>query len=59
MKMKSLAKVAGIQYATLHRIEHGVQEPKADELEKLVAALGVTMADLYADDALEPIAAEA
>jgi len=45
--VKDLAAKSGIHKATLYRIDKGVQEPTVEELERIVAAMGMTMAELY------------
>lgn len=47
--LKQLAGATGLHKATLHRIDTGVQRAREDELEKIAAAFGLSMAEFYGD----------
>jgi len=47
MPQQTLAEKAGINAARLCRIELGKTEPKAEEIERLAAALELTMPEFY------------
>ncbi len=46
LSVRDLAKLAGIEFSTVHRIEVGTVTPRFDTLEKLAKALGVSVRDL-------------
>ncbi|WP_018085685.1 helix-turn-helix domain-containing protein [Desulfurispora thermophila] len=45
-----LASVAGLKQVIISRIERGIRNVTADELQKLAHALGVSVTDLLEDD---------
>lgn len=46
LSLRELAKVARVDFSTIHRIEVGTEEPRFGTLEKLAKALGVSVRDL-------------
>lgn len=48
MTLKELADASGLHVSSIHRMEHGQQEPKHSDLVALAAAFKVTVAELYA-----------
>lgn len=47
LSYRALALKAELHTSTLHRIEHGDQVPRADELERIAAALSLSMPEFY------------
>lgn len=47
---KSLAEKVGVVPSQISKIENGVTNPSIDLLERICFALGITMADFFADD---------
>ena len=45
--MRRLAKESGLYYSAISRMEKGHQEPKAEEVERIAAALGLSMPEFY------------
>lgn len=50
MSMYRLAKVSGVSSSFISRIESENRQPTTDVLERLCKALGITMADFFAED---------
>jgi len=46
LSLRELAKQAGVDFSTIHRIEKGDELPRFGTLEKLAAALNVSVRDL-------------
>ncbi len=46
LSVRGLAKMAGVQFSTVHRIETGKMSPRLVTLTKLAKALGVSVSDL-------------
>jgi transcriptional regulator with XRE-family HTH domain len=46
LSLRDLAKKAGMEFSTIHRIEQGGESPRFATLEKLAKALGVSVRDL-------------
>ena len=46
LSYRALASKAELHTSTLHRIEHG-QVPRADEIERIAAALDLSMPEFY------------
>lgn len=46
LSLRDLAKAAGVDFSTIHRIEVGTEEPRLGTLGKLAKALGVSIRDL-------------
>lgn len=44
-----LAKMSGISRATIHKLEHGVDDVNTKTLKALAAALGVKVTDFFMD----------
>src|SRR5690606_14513925 len=53
-----LADLIGVTQAAVQRWETGKREPSHADLEKLARALGVTVADLFRDDGVDPTPTE-
>jgi transcriptional regulator with XRE-family HTH domain len=53
MTQAKLAEAVGVEQGYISRLERGLQEPSADVLRRLAAALKVSRADLYERDGLE------
>lgn len=49
LTVRGLAVDAGLYYSALSRIEHGKQQATADELERLAAAMGLSMPQFYGE----------
>jgi transcriptional regulator with XRE-family HTH domain len=45
--VRELARLAGVGYVTIVRIENGHASPTVDMLEKLAAALGIEVRDFF------------
>lgn len=56
--LEALAERSGVSRSNISLIERGQSSPTAAVLDKLAAALGVTLASLFEDDADRPPAAE-
>lgn len=56
ISMNSLSKICEVSQANLSRIESGQQQPAFDTLERIITALGFTIADFFSTDnsELEP-----
>lgn len=54
LSYRGLASTSGLRASALHRIEHGHQEPRADEIEKIAAALGLSMPEFYGATPAKP-----
>jgi len=50
ISMNALAKKAGVGQSSLSHIESGNRQPTFDILERIVAALGFTLAEFFAED---------
>lgn len=50
---KALAEKIGIVPSQINKIEHNVTKPSLDTLEKICAALGITLGDFFAPDKME------
>lgn len=50
LSVRQLALMADLYYSALSRMEKGRQEPRAEEVERIAAALGITMAQFYGED---------
>lgn len=48
LTLKELARASKLHVSSLHRMEHGQQDPKHSDLEALASALHVTVAEFYA-----------
>ena len=46
LSLRELAKQAGVDFSTIHRIEKGDEMPRFGTMEKLAAALNVSVRDL-------------
>jgi len=57
LSQNSLAKLSGIGQTTLSDIENRKKSPNIITLEKICAALNVTLAEFFADDDLATVAA--
>ncbi len=53
ISMNSFAKICEVSQANLSRIESGQQQPSFDTLERIITALGFTLADFFSTDKLE------
>ncbi len=51
LSLRALAAKAGMYTSTLHRIEKGKQEARADQLARLAEALDGTVGDFFAGEA--------
>lgn len=51
LSIRKLASKADLHRSSLHRIESGQQELHASELERVVAALDLTMAEFFGEEA--------
>jgi transcriptional regulator with XRE-family HTH domain len=47
--LRQLATASGMSAAALCRVESGKQRPKADEVERIAAALGITTPQFYGE----------
>ncbi len=47
LSVRQLARMADLHYPALSRIEHGRQSVKAEELERIAKALGLSMLEFY------------
>ena len=50
ISMNSLSKICEVSQANLSRIESGQQQPAFDTLERIITALGFTIADFFSTD---------
>lgn len=48
LSLRELADRAGVDYAVIHRLEHGERSPRAETLQALAPHLGVKIEDLFA-----------
>ena len=49
LSLRKLAKVAGVHYVSLARLEGGTADPRLSTIRKLSKALGVSIADLVGE----------
>ena len=48
LSLRGLAGMAGLFASKLHRIEHGTQVPRIDDIDAIASALDVTVSDFFA-----------
>lgn len=56
ISMNQLAKIADISQSSLSRIEAGISQPTFDVLERIITALGFSLAEFFSDEqqAIDP-----
>jgi DNA-binding phage protein len=57
--IRAAAKAAGVNYEQLHTLMQGNKSPRLDTLDRIVTALGGTLAELFAAPDSPPMAARA
>ena len=56
ISIRQLAELAGLYHSALSRMEKGKQHVRAEEAERIAAALGITMAEFYGESEEAPAA---
>jgi transcriptional regulator with XRE-family HTH domain len=49
LSLRQLAKVAGVHYVSLARMEGGMADPRLSSIRKIAKALGVSISDLVGE----------